>query len=444
MKYLKYIFIVFAYLGISLTADAQHIERSETCFTPSEHGWKFDNGFDYHPIIRILGADFYLNQSVGRGLCGGMCFSALDRYYRGEPIPNITSTPTIEDGLGRYITNRQQTSVKSGVVAAKVLDWILRPDQANPPFGRHSVGYYTKQQIARMKTKIKEGKPVTLVLVRGKGASELNAVISSHQVVAYKYEDNHTNKVIRIWIYDPNDSEESEFGDENRIIKVKYGFDRNKIIVTYDGPGPDHEERGFFINDYDKTESPENSLETTCGTVRFSNAKRTLIASPTGCSSNVPTDEPSYWYAGEEIIFKPGFTAFIGSDFSAYINSCHLRFEPVNLAAIDEDGIENSSFNNIDTRSNVSLSNPTVSDFNLYPNPSMGNSALRFKLENASNVVIRIYNAQGMLIEKKEWHYESGTYELILNENANWSTGTYFVSLQTNGKTISKPLIISK
>ena len=232
-----------------------HAQKVKTNFIPNKHGWKFDNSFDYNMVVRLLGKDHVMKKSVGGGLCGGLCFGAMDYYFQKKKIPNQTTRPEIGDRLTNYLTNRQQTSMHGIKVPLKVADWIKRPNRAHPPFGRHSVGYYTKKEIEKAKKEIQAGRPVTIVLVRGRKI--FKDAKNAHQVVAYRYEENTKKKLITFWVYDPNHPQ-----NNNVFVRVQKGFKKNRIEVTAMRKSRNtnnwyplsrrYKERGFFVNAYKK------------------------------------------------------------------------------------------------------------------------------------------------------------------------------------------------
>lgn len=415
-----------------------NVVTNTTCFTPDEHGWKFSNSFDYHAIVRFMGTDIVSPDPLGRGLCGGMCFSVLDRYYRGQPISEATALPEIGSSTTNYLTNRQQTTMKSGAVPAKVLDWILRSDEAHT-FNRHSVGHLTKEEIGKTIAKINAGQPTTLVLVRGEGLSQLDAALYSHQIVVYAYEKSVGK--ITFFIYDPN------YPKQEDELTVYYGIWKNnkiKVFLEHDSGRGKERERGFFINYYDKTKSPEDVVANICGEVRFASAKRTLVASPTGCISNIPTDGESYWYSGEEIIFKPGFTTAAGSNFTAYIDPCYLHFVTSGLATINNEESDEANAledRNSEDKSQVSNS-PASTDFNLYPNPSNGVSTIAFNLTTPGQVIVNMYNIQGQIVEQIRGAFDKGQHEFTLNTSHTLPNGMYIVRLQVGDIHTYKSLIL--
>ena len=81
--------------------------KRTTFFKPSIHGWPFGNSWDWTIDFLFPQFDITLN-SVG--FCGGMCWTALDRFYNGVCTPRDiparhTATPyTARWGLARICT----------------------------------------------------------------------------------------------------------------------------------------------------------------------------------------------------------------------------------------------------------------------------------------------------------------------------------------------------
>jgi hypothetical protein len=116
------------------------IEESHTTFKPSKHGFHFKNSFK-GPI---------------QGLCGGMVWAALDRYFGNvnKPIPGNTEPPEpdletlslLEEGqqwsnltppqdeiLNLYfeILKRQVDCLRVYELIQKIMDWMGRPNHGH-------------------------------------------------------------------------------------------------------------------------------------------------------------------------------------------------------------------------------------------------------------------------------------------------------------------------
>jgi hypothetical protein len=207
-----------------------------TTFRPSIHGWPFTNagGFNYSPGAIGLGS-----VTANFGFCGGMCFSALDRYFSCTPIDRKTPKPQQGDTLYDELLRRQidsLTEADGGWIWAKILDWQARSDVGHW-WQPHSVAYKTRRAWPHVRASIDGGDPITLCLIQARGVDNPS---NNHQVVAYQYEI--TGTWISLWVYDPNDPD-----DDNVIINAKVygggalrGFRNNTSSAM----------RGFFAIDW--------------------------------------------------------------------------------------------------------------------------------------------------------------------------------------------------
>jgi len=81
--------------------------------------------------------------------------------------------------------------------------------------------------------------------------------------------------------------------------------------------------------------------------------------------------------------------------------------------------------------------------FMLYPNPSKGESAVSFSLNDASDIALNVYDVSGRLVESiANANYSAGEHSLSVNKNASYNSGVYFIELSVNGARMSKKLIV--
>ena len=57
----------------------------KTLFSPAQHGFRFANYFE-----NVIFEESPFGRIATRGRCGGMAFAALDHYYAGLALPNVT------------------------------------------------------------------------------------------------------------------------------------------------------------------------------------------------------------------------------------------------------------------------------------------------------------------------------------------------------------------
>ena len=164
-------------------------------FNLQKNGLLFINSFtlpfDTKITLPIVG-EIDLGKVV-YGLCGGMCFAALDYFYAGQPVPAFKQPQDIPADYLIYLWDRQIDSM-GVVVVPKVIEWMLHEDK--------DVGSSTaRYEVPKMRRQLDQGKPVVLGLVRGKGISDPTV---NHQVLAIGYDFDEALRQIEIYLYDPN------------------------------------------------------------------------------------------------------------------------------------------------------------------------------------------------------------------------------------------------
>jgi murein DD-endopeptidase MepM/ murein hydrolase activator NlpD len=171
------------------------MSKVATHFMPEEHGYRFLNSFQLHfPIQYSLpfGGKIDLNDVV-YGLCGGMCFSALDYFFAGQPHPDATSADDVGKDLFVYLCSRQLDSLAISTVL-KVAEWMLLEDASLQ-------ARMTRTEIPGIKRSLDNGKPCVLCLIRVHGLAN---PARNHQVIATGYEYEASTKQLTLSLYDPN------------------------------------------------------------------------------------------------------------------------------------------------------------------------------------------------------------------------------------------------
>ncbi len=173
------------------------MERVVTGFTSQVHGLKFANHFELVNLSRFSLPLIHTRPiSLGRivyGLCGGMCFTALDYYTAGRPIPEIADVKTISLKLFLYLWRRQLNSMRIGMLF-KTFSWMFSSDQS-------LAEEVLRVEIPRLRRKLDAGQPAVLTLIRVKGISNPTR---NHQVAATSYELDADTNQMTIYLYDPN------------------------------------------------------------------------------------------------------------------------------------------------------------------------------------------------------------------------------------------------
>jgi hypothetical protein len=192
-------------------------------FDPQVHGFKFTNRFTGGSVVAELSRQGRLSQLTGLkvpraarqlievaqgaefwgsfGLCGGMSWTALDRYGKSEPIEDTRTIPGRDTELFRGLVTRQADSMRGRALLERCLVWQFLTDVA--PwwmFWSKGVGRLTVEgEWPKLKAVLDGGKPTSLVLIRNQGIASPG---DHHQVVAIGYEAREG--AAEVELYDPN------------------------------------------------------------------------------------------------------------------------------------------------------------------------------------------------------------------------------------------------
>jgi hypothetical protein len=218
-----------------------------TDFDPGAHGFHFRNRYSGLDILaeiddglgavagRLQGPEFW----AGWGLCGGMAWHALDRFYARNPVPATTVTPGTGSALFRVLVMRQIDSLRGGALITKCLRWQSRNARRRwwdprPPLHRMTL----RSEWPKVRGSINRGYPASVTLVRTKTNPSEN-----HQVIAVNYRADPVAGRAEIGLYDPNHP-----GQEPSIILQLTGADAGEVTQSSGEPL-----RAFFSWPYDRT-----------------------------------------------------------------------------------------------------------------------------------------------------------------------------------------------
>jgi hypothetical protein len=216
------------------------MESVRTGFAAATHGFRFANSFSLTDTVvpRSLRrkAPFLSLQDIVIGLCGGMCFAALDYFYQPRPIPGAASVDQLSLELVDYLWRRQWDSLRGGALA-KVLTWTLRQDSS---LARSIAGW----EIPKLRTNLRDGAPCVLALIRVGGIAE---VMGNHQVLATGYDFVPETQQMTLRLYDPN------FPGEEPAVSMNLSQPPEGIRLA---ESTGETLRGFFVIDYARATPP--------------------------------------------------------------------------------------------------------------------------------------------------------------------------------------------
>ena len=213
-----------------------------TYFKPSIHGWPFKNeGFIYTFVTDPFNFD--------SGFCGGMCWTALSRFYQGSLIPRDTPKPSRGEDLYEELERIQENSLPLDIIW-KIYRWQMSPDQSHV-FRMHSLGERTQNAWPGVKDRLDSLKPVTLTLITSSSDYNPFHLGNNHRVVAYAYYERPlydgegapggADTAVIIYIYDPNYP-----NCDDVYLKFYLHGTSNKIKMTH---SMNSEVHGFFLDD---------------------------------------------------------------------------------------------------------------------------------------------------------------------------------------------------
>jgi hypothetical protein len=177
----------------------------------------------------------------GYGLCGGMCFTALDFYYRGDlDMPrrkHANDQPPPRTPLRSYIWRRQMHSIVSD--GLRFMVWVIFLNHVSRvwPSWRGTAWLLarSKEEWKKLRASVDAGKPVLIGLVR-----DTKNVFDNHQVLAIGYDDPD-GASSTIYLYDPNCPEQES------TIRIEFG---ERLLDGQESCNPSPPLRGFFCEAY--------------------------------------------------------------------------------------------------------------------------------------------------------------------------------------------------
>jgi hypothetical protein len=213
------------------------VAQTKSAFLSQQHGFKFVNSFPF-PFSTSFKLPLVGQIDLGDiiyGLCGGMCFAALDYFYMDRHLPNYKRVDQLPTRYLLYLWNRQLDSFGLLTVPS-VLEWMLRDDL--------DVALRTaRYEVPKLRRSLDQSKPVVLALIRSKYGS---SATQNHQVLATGYDFDERTRQMVIYLYDPNHPGITPTLSLN-LTKPSQGI----AIKQSTGEGL----RGFFIIRY-KPETP--------------------------------------------------------------------------------------------------------------------------------------------------------------------------------------------
>lgn len=220
-----------------------------TGFDPAVHGFHFENRFSGLHIVGAFNVGLgnvaeILSENAGFwkgwGLCGGMSWMALDRFYAGDAMPAAAEIPESSTDLFSELVDRQIDSFLGVSLITRCLNWQSRSERLRWWDPRNTTWKLTMQHWPSVKASIDHGRPASLTLIRTATNPSDN-----HQVLGVAYCEDSSG-MGQIDLYDPNHPNETP-----------------TITLRLDGPeagravqSSGERLRGFFVWPYIPESSP--------------------------------------------------------------------------------------------------------------------------------------------------------------------------------------------
>lgn len=166
---------------------------ARTGFEPRIHGFRFGNAFAFPLAIKLPLLPAVRLGRLLLGLCGGMCYAALDYWHASRPVPALQAPPLRGSRLHRYLVRRQLATMTPKALVHMGL-WMVRRD---PAVARLTA----ERELPKLRKRLDGGEPAVLLLVRAGGWSNPT---HNHQVVATGYLLDQRLGNVTVSLYDPN------------------------------------------------------------------------------------------------------------------------------------------------------------------------------------------------------------------------------------------------
>jgi hypothetical protein len=169
--------------------------QQRTTFNTAKQGFKFINSFELSfpstiPLPIFGAVDL---KKIIYGLCGGMCFAALDYFYAQRPVPDYSQPDQLSFAYELYLWDRQIDSMLPLTIPT-VIEWMIRDDL-------DVAARCARTEVGKLRRSLDRGKPAVLALIRAKQGE---SPTENHQVLATGYDFSDDTKQIKIYLYDPN------------------------------------------------------------------------------------------------------------------------------------------------------------------------------------------------------------------------------------------------
>jgi len=219
-------------------------------FVPSQNGLHFPNRFPGVPLPGPLAQVIDTSKSV-HGLCGGMCFTVIDHFKAGRPVPLVDAVPDGATPLYEYLSKRQWESW--GLLGTEVLRYVQWMTYSDKKAGAES---FESWELLKGRLDADE---LTVIGLVYNDIRETLRVWDNHQVLAHGY-TVQDNGAIHIHVYDPNYPNLDTVRIEATPVRFRRWFTLRTGLISaqYVGQKKVHDIHGWMVVPYDYSPPPDD------------------------------------------------------------------------------------------------------------------------------------------------------------------------------------------
>ncbi|WP_322756376.1 hypothetical protein [Frankia sp. Cas3] len=218
-------------------------------FRPSSNGLPFTNDFPRQPVLKINlpGVGPVPIGDASRGLCGGMIYTTRDLFEAKLTPPVLKEPPAPDSPLYRYIVRRLFDSFDIPRGVARYYQLMATPDADTTRSSltlRGSGRITVVNEWPRVRLDLDRGvlAPLGVITLRSYDPFQLG---SSHQLLAYAYEQRRTAVTLRV--YDPNTPVERA---DDVTLSFDVAYPTGPVPIAHNLAIGGRRVRAFFLSRY--------------------------------------------------------------------------------------------------------------------------------------------------------------------------------------------------
>lgn len=273
--------------------------KVQTLFSAAMDGFEFVNFFEIKLPVKFalpLAGEIDLNKVVF-GLCGGMCYAALDYFYAKQKPPQFAAPQELPLPLTVYLCERQIASLSLPALV-KIIEWMAQGDDV-------LAARMLRSELPKLRRALDKGSPSVVCLIRAEPGASLT---QNHQVVVTGYDLEAVPGSVVLSLYDPNHPLDAP--------TLTLGLAKDGFSIRQSSGEP---LRGFFVMPYARSRALP-ALPAPAGAPSFDIAAAEEVVSPPPFLLRWPVDsrQVNQFFGENPQFYKPfGLAGHEGVDFYA-------------------------------------------------------------------------------------------------------------------------------